>query len=271
MNPSERLLCVMEYLMAAGPEPVKQIDITRDLRISRATLNRIMKVLSENGYVFRTSEKYCVPNFRFTKNVPMSEAYLSVLNRIMTEITEAHRVSTEAVVVTGQDLFWHSRTKLPNSTLPIRARPGFRRPLYELDAMARLYLGRLGWEQVDYQFNVKSFHDNGPMMTPYDPAKVKEIIEEHAGRDFAYDFEGNRVGLRRFVIVVEDLDGSFLHFLTMAEAAVPVADREEREERIAAYREVLAGARERLRRQMETGKRAAGVMRPAKNEGGAWA
>ena len=137
--------------------------------------------------------------------------------------------------------------------------------------MARLYLGRLGWEQVDYQFNVKSFHDNGPMMTPHDPAKVKEIVEGHAGRDFAFDFEGNRVGLRRFAIVVEDLDGNFLHFLTMAEAAIPVTEREEREERIAAYRDVLVGARERLRRQMETDKRVAGVMRPAKNEGGAWA
>ena len=62
------------------------------------------------------------------------------------------------------------------------------------------------------------------MMTPYDPAKAKEIIEEHAARDFAFDFEGNRVGLRRFAIVVEDLEGDFLHFLTMAEAAIPVAD-----------------------------------------------
>ena len=56
----------------------------------------------------------------------------------MTEITETHQVSTEAVVVTGQDLFWHSRTKLPNSTLPIRARAGFRRPLSQLNTMARV-------------------------------------------------------------------------------------------------------------------------------------
>ena len=246
------MLRVMEYLMTAGSEPVKQVDITRDLRISRATLNRIMKVLSENGYVFRTSEKYCVPNFRFTKNVPMSEAYLSALNRIMGEISEAYQVSTEAVVVTGQDLFWHSRTKLPSSTtLPVRARAGFRRPLYELDAMSRLYLGRLGWEQVDYQFNAKSFHDNSPQLKPYDPVTVRRIIEDHATKDFAFDFEGNRVGLRRFAIVIEDLEGNFVHFLTMAEAAEPTGGPEERQNRIDTYYRVLAGAREKLVQRME--------------------
>ena len=92
MNPSDRLLRVMEYLMLAGQEPVKQVDIARDLDISPATLNRIIKVLSDRGYVFRTSERFVVPNFRFTKNVPMSVSYLEVLDEVMEGITAEHGV-----------------------------------------------------------------------------------------------------------------------------------------------------------------------------------
>ncbi len=265
MNPSDRLLRVMEYLTEAGQQPVKQVDLARDLDISPATLNRIIKVLSDRGYLFRTSERFIVPNFRFTRNVPMSAAYLEVLNEVMAEITEAKQVFCEAVVVTGQDLFWHSRTNLPNSQIEIRAKAGFRRPLYELDAMSRLYMARLGQDYIDYQFNIRTFHDNSPALTPYSAEEAREIIAAHAGRDFAFDLEGNRVGLRRFALVVEDLDGNFLHFLTMAEAALPVPDMEAR---IESYHRILKEARGQLMTVMETERREAEVLRQASNAGG---
>ena len=63
MNPTERILDVLEYLSTAGLGPVKQVDMVRDLGLSPATLNRIVRILSERGYVFRTSEKYLVRNF----------------------------------------------------------------------------------------------------------------------------------------------------------------------------------------------------------------
>ena len=261
MNPNDRLLRVMEYLMAAGHEPVKQVDISRALGISPATLNRIIKVLSDHGYVFRTSERFVVANFRFIKNVPMSAGYLEALDEIMEGITRDHAVFCEAVVVTGQDLYWHSRTDLEPPPVAIRAKAGFRRPLYEMDAMSRLYLGRLGWDYVDYQFNARSFHDNSPALRPYSPERARALIEAAGGTDFDWDFDGNRVGLRRFAIVVDDLDGNFLHFLTMAEAAVPVPDPEAR---IDAYRRVLDAARTRLIGVMETERREAELLRRAK-------
>ncbi|MCB1354989.1 MAG: MarR family transcriptional regulator [Maritimibacter sp.] len=261
MNPSDRLLRVMEYLMLAGQEPVKQVDIARDLDISPATLNRIIKVLSDRGYVFRTSERFVVPNFRFTKNVPMSVSYLEVLDEVMEGITAEHGVFSEAVVVTGQDLYWHSRTELDPMPVAIRAKAGFRRPLYELDAMSRLYLGRLGEEQVEYQFNIRSFHDNSPALAPYAPETAKELIAQAAEKDFDWDFDGNRVGLRRFAIVIDDLDGNFLHFLTMAEAADPVANPEER---IETCRNVLEEARAGLVAAMEKENRQADIDRRAK-------
>ena len=261
MNPSDRLLRVMEYLMLAGSAPVKQVDIAHDLDISPATLNRIIKVLSDRGYVFRTSERFVVPNFRFTKNVPMSVGYLEVLDEVMEGITAEHGVLSEAVVVSGQDLFWHSRTKLDPMPVAIRAKAGFRRPLYELDAMSRLYLGRLGWDQVDYQFNVRSFHDNSPELAPYTVERARELIEQAATTDFDWDFDGNRVGLRRFAIVVDGLDGNFLHFLTMAEAAVPVEDPSAR---IDTCRVILEAARARLVAVMEEEDRRADIHRQAK-------
>ncbi|RYH06202.1 winged helix-turn-helix transcriptional regulator [Tropicimonas sp. IMCC6043] len=257
-------MSVMEYLMAAGDAPVKQVDIARDLDISPATLNRIMKVLYDRGYVFRTSQRFVVPNFRLIKNVPMSEVYLEALDEIMEEITAQHGVYSEAVVVTGQDLYWHSRTDLDPPPVAIRAKAGFRRPLYELDAMSRLYMARLGWDWIEYQFNIATFHDNSPALRPHAPERARALIEATMGKDFDYDLEGNRVGLRRFALVVEDLDGNFLHFLTLAEAATPMADQEAR---IASYRHVLEGARARLTAVMEEERRAAEILRPAKMAG----
>ena len=74
MSPTARTLQVLEYIMAAGPGPIKQVDIARDCGLPPSTLNRIIKTLSDWGYLFRTSEKYCVRNFRMERNVPMSEA-----------------------------------------------------------------------------------------------------------------------------------------------------------------------------------------------------
>jgi DNA-binding IclR family transcriptional regulator len=247
VNPSDRLLEVMEYLMAAGPEPVKQIDISRDLGISAATVNRIVKTLSERGYLFRTSEKYCVPNFRLIRNVPMSEMYLSVLSDLMNEITAEHRVSVEAVVVTGFDLLWHSRTQLPDATVAIRAATGFRRSLYELDAMSRLYLSRVGWEQVSYRFFTGGFFQTGLEMKGLAPLEARRIIEADREATFDHDFDGNHVGVRRFATIIEDPKGKFLHLLSLAEAAVPVRDKDAH---IANAREILNKARAKLQAQM---------------------
>jgi len=233
--------------MAAGPEPVKQVDIARDLNMSPATLSRITKTLSDRGYLFRTSERYCVRNFRLIRNVPMSEGYLNALNALLGEITDAHGVSAEAVVVTGFDLLWHSRTELPDASVSIRATVGFRRNLYELDALSRLYLSRIGWEEISYKFFPGGFFSTGVEMQSLSPAEAKSIIEEYADNDFAYDMDGNHIGVRRFATIIEDEEGNFLHLLSIAEAAVPVRDREEK---IASSINILADARKRLMAQI---------------------
>ena len=247
--------------MAAGSEPVKQVDIARDLGIATATVNRIIKTLSDRGYLFRTTQKYCICNFRLTRNVPMSEEYLAILNSLMNNITEEYRVSMEAVVAAGFDFIWHARTELPDATVTIRARAGSRRSIFELDAMSRLYLSRFNWEDVSYNFFTGGFFTSGVEMRTLQPNEARQLIEEAAKDHFQCDFDGNHVGVRRFATIIEDAEGKPLHLLSMAEAATPVRDRDEH---ISEARRILSNARVVLQKQIlkEAG-REAGSMKPA--------
>lgn len=261
MNPSIRLLQVMEYLMAAGPTPVKQVDIAKALDISPSTLNRIINTLSERGYLLRTSEKYCVRNFRLMRNVPMSENYLSVLDGLMNDITKKHKVAVEAVVVSGFDLLWHSSTELPDANVTIRAAMGFRRNLYELDALARLYLSRVGWDEISYKFYSGGFFKTGVNMESISAESAKQIIESVQHSNFSYDMDGNHVGVRRFATIIEDEQSNFLHLLSLAEAAVPVPDRQIKLDK---SRKILSEAKDLLQAQIR--KEATSDNNPLKHE-----
>jgi len=247
MNPAERTLQVLEYLMAAGPGPVKQVDIARDCGLSPSTLNRIVKTLSDWGYLFRTSEKYCVRNFRLERNVPMSDAYLAKLDTTMRELSDRLGVSAEVVVVAGHELLWHSKTEPPDPGVIIRANVGFRRSLYEFDVLAQLYLSRLDWDDVQAQFYVDGFFETlrraGQETKWLTADSVKEHLRTQRDEIFTSDLTGNHMGIRRFATVIEDPCGKFLHLLTLAEPAIEVADGKEL---VGRYRDALLKAREEL-------------------------
>jgi len=244
MNPTERTLQVLEYIMAAGPEPLKQVDIARACGLSPATLNRIIKSLSDWGYLFRTSEKYCVRNFRLERNVPMSETYLAKLDDAMRALSKRLGVSAEVVVVAGHELLWHSKTDHPDPEVIIRANVGFRRSLYELDVLSQLYLSRLDWEEVEARFYTDGFFETlrkpGQATTWLPVAAVKSVLDNMRTEVFAADMEGNHMGIRRFATVIEDPDGKFLHLLALAE---PVTDANGG---VAACRDALLATREEL-------------------------
>jgi len=262
MNPTERALQVLEYIMASGPGPIKQVDIARDCGLSPSTLNRIVKTLSDWGYLFRTSEKYCVRNFRLERNVPMSDTYLAKLDSTMHGISERLGVSAEVVVAAGHELLWHSKTEHPDPTVLIRANVGFRRSLYEFDILAQLYLSRIGWEEVEARFYVDGFYETvryQGQRARWIPAKsVRSILETRREDIFAADLEGNHMGIRRFATVVEDPDGKFLHLLTIAESVSTVADEPHYIQR---YRDVLLMAREELAKLVFT-ERSANRLQP---------
>lgn len=246
MNPTERTLQVLEYIMAAGPGPVKQVDIARHCGLSPSTLNRIVKSLSEWGYLFRTSEKYCVRNFRLERNVPMSDVYLARLDATMRSLSAELGVSAEVVVVAGHELLWHSKTDYPDPNVVIRANVGFRRSLYELDVLSQLYLSRLEWEELEARFYTDGFfatvRRTGQQINWLPIAEVKAQLDGMREQVFAADTEGNHVGIRRFATVVEDADGQFLHLLTLAEP--DSAERSTTDQ--SRYRYALLTAREQL-------------------------
>jgi DNA-binding IclR family transcriptional regulator len=247
MNPTERTLQVLEYIMAAGPGPVKQVDIARDCGLSPATLNRIVKSLSDWGYLFRTSEKYCVRNYRLERNVPMSETYLAKLDNTMRDLSNRLGVSAEVVVIAGHELLWHSKTDHPDANIMIRANVGFRRSLYELDLLSQLYLSRISWEELSAQFYIDGFFETlrrrGQEACFLSASKVKALLDQQRKEVFIADPQGNHMGIRRFATVIEDPKNRFLHLLSIAE---PVKATEDDGELIQRYRTELLKAREEL-------------------------
>jgi len=233
--------------MAAGPGPVKQVDIARDCGLSPSTLNRIVKSLSDWGYLFRTSEKYCVRNFRLERNVPMSDSYLAKLDSTMRELSSRLGVSAEVVVVAGHELLWHSKTEHPDPSVIIRANVGFRRSLYEFDVLSQLYLSRLDWDDVQAQFYIDGFFETlrrtGQETQWLAASDLKKRLRAARGDIFAADLEGNHMGIRRFATVVDDPHGKFLHLLTLAE---PASNHDDEATLVARYKDALLTAREEL-------------------------
>ena len=229
--------------MAAGPGPIKQVDIAKDCGLSPATVNRVIRSLSDWGYLFRTSEKYVVRNFRLDRNVPMSDVYLAKLDATMRDLSADLNVSAEVVVVAGHELLWHSKTDYPDPKVVIRASVGFRRSLYELDVLSQLYLSRLRWDEVEARFFTDGFYETLRSLgrvTPLASCAVKSLLDKRRQDIFVADLQGNHVGIRRFATVIEDPDGRFLHLLALAEPA------EKDSVPIEAYQDALMTARTEL-------------------------
>lgn len=229
--------------MAAGPGPIKQVDIARDCDLSPATVNRVIRSLSDWGYLFRTSEKYVVRNFRLDRNVPMSEGYLAKLDETMRDLSAELNVSAEVVVVAGHELLWHSKTDYPDPDVIIRANVGFRRSLYELDVLSQLYLSRLDWDEVEARYFTDGFYETlreRGSATPLTARDVRSLLEKRRNEAFVADLKGNHVGIRRFTTVIQDPSGKFLHLLALAEPAEKACAPIER------YQDALMKARAEL-------------------------
>ncbi|MDB6454165.1 helix-turn-helix domain-containing protein [Falsirhodobacter sp. 20TX0035] len=221
---TDRILDVLEYLMNASQGPVKQVDMARDLGVAPSTLNRIVRILSDRGYLFRTSEKYLIKNFSLERVVPMSADYAEDLQRTLQNLTGRTQAAAEAIVIAGHELLWHSRSVHPNPQVTIWAREGFRRSLFEFDALSRLYLSTLAEDRLDEGFFIGGFFDTSKQagkrqISWLEANEVADAVRATRGETFACDAEGNHFGIRRFATVVRDSKGMVLHLLSVAESA----------------------------------------------------
>ena len=248
VTPTGRTLVVLEYLMAAGPGPVKQVDIARACNLSTATLNRIIQELSDWGYLFRTSERYCIRNFRMTRNVPVSMRYLAELENTVTSLTAKLGAAAEVTVVAGHELLWHLISHHPDPRVTIRAQVGFRRSLYELDALSRMYLSQLPPDELTSRFYTEGFYRTGHKTDWIPEARALEIIGTDRNQTFISDDQPNHVGIQRYATVVQSPDGEFLHLLSIADGGALNGAGDSRR---ASYQDALEDARQRLGQLIE--------------------
>jgi DNA-binding IclR family transcriptional regulator len=224
-EPVRRALAVLEYFADHSGTPLTQAQIANACGISSATLNRIVKVLCDEGYAFRDKSRRYRCNVAFTKMIGADADYFNVLAKAISAIVSATALAAESVVVRGNEFEWHHKEEPPNTTLHLRARPGFRRNMNELDALSRLYLAEIGWEEVDRRFDTATFYAAGARHRRVPAQEARRIVEKTDPMGVAYDIEGNGNGVRRFATIIRDQDGRFLHLLSIAEAALPLADR----------------------------------------------
>jgi DNA-binding IclR family transcriptional regulator len=241
-EPVRRTLSVLEYFAGRPREAFTQAQLADACEISGATLHRIIKTLEDSGYIFRDSSRRYRCNVVFRKLIGVPAEYFDVLMQAISAIVAETAQSAEAIIIRGNEFEWHHKEEHPDMSVQIRARTGFRRGMYELDSLSRLYLSEIGWPEVERRFDIENFYRPGARHERVTCAEAREIIEAADPHGVEYDIEGNGRGVRRFATSVRGTRGEFVHILSIAEAAYPVDESRHIERNIA----ILERSREEL-------------------------
>ncbi|HEX2556101.1 MAG TPA: helix-turn-helix domain-containing protein [Microvirga sp.] len=223
-EPVRRTLSVLEYFAGRPRDAFTQAQIAEACDISGATLHRIIKTLEDSGYIFRDGSRRYRCNVVFRKLIGVPAEYFDVLTRVISAIVSETAQSAEAIIVRGDAFEWYHKEEHPEMSVQIRARTGFRRGVYELDALSRLYLSEIGWPEVERRFDTEAFYRPGARHEPVSSPEARRIIEATDPHGVAYDIEGNGRGVRRFATTVRGPRGELVHILSIAEAAYPTSD-----------------------------------------------
>lgn len=218
-QPVLRTLKVLQQFTQPSHDGMTLTEIARACAIAPATLGRIVKTLEAEGYIEQVERGRYRANFEIRKVLDMPSRYLSRLARVLDHLVDETRQSSEVILRSHGDLVWHAKREHPDLAITIRARPGFRRGLHELDALSRLFLSALGLDEVRARFNLDGFVATGGEDQPISAAKVCALIEATDPNGVAYDVQGNEHGVRRFCRLVYGVDGVPLHAISIAEAA----------------------------------------------------
>ena len=219
-QPVGRTLKVLEYFAGRETPVATLAEISADLKIAPATLGRIIRTLAQAGYISYTGRKGYVANFRVSRYLPMPSVYLQHLNRVVQELTDHTRQSAEVITHEAGDLYWYSKKEHPSLQVVIRAQPGFRRTIKELDAPSRLVLAAMDKEERCARYDTSSFYMTGALKKPVSAEEFEAVIATTDPRKVEYDLYGNEFGIRRFAKLISDRNGKPLHLLCIAEAAL---------------------------------------------------
>jgi DNA-binding IclR family transcriptional regulator len=242
-EPVRRTLSVLEYFADRPREAFTQAQIAEACGISGATLHRIIKTLEDSGYIFRDGSRRYRCNVVFRRLIGVPAEYFDALARAISAIASETAQSAEAIVVRGNEFEWYHKEEHPEVSVQIRARTGFRRGMYELDSLSRLYLSEIGWPEVERRFDTEAFYRPGARHEPVSSAEARRIIAAADPYGIAYDIVGNGRGVRRFATGVRGPRGELVHILSIAEAAYPISDESRHIERTTA---ILMRRREEL-------------------------
>ncbi len=243
-EPVKRTLKVLQFFATHGQNPVSLAEIAKHCNIAMATLSRIVNTLEQTGHIQRQSRTTYTSNFEFRKSLPMSRDYLKKLEQVLKSIAESTQQTAESILIDSDQLLWHSKHEYKDLAIRLRAQPGYRRAMYELDAPSRLYLKTLGWDKVSESFDKTAFFRTGIEREFISEDEAKQIIENTDNSDVAYDIEGNVRGIRRFAKIIFDENENPLFLICIAEAALRVSDIERHVQR---YKKILHDAADSLK------------------------
>ena len=238
-----RVLRILELLSEAPASGVSSPELVERTGLASSTLYRLVGELEAAGYLYRDADRRLHPNFSFERRVDAGALLPGALRDACTELSAELGSASEAILPRGQNLLWHITAEHPSQALRLRAHPGYVRATYELDSISRLALAHLPIERIEREWDTSGFHAVGIERAKVSWAEARATLEAVAPDAMEHDLRGNAKGVRRFAVALPDTEGRLACLLTVAEAAVPLADEPAHVERIA---RALGAARSRL-------------------------
>lgn len=231
-EPAEKMLTVIESLVSIGDRKPTQTELRHHTGINAATLFRILRTLEHRGYVKRDEDRRYHILFRMERDLPFNESVVQKLCEHLQKLLKETGQSAELLTIRGTNLYWYQKVEPPDPGVTIAARKGGMRPLYELDAPARMALAHRGLDFVHANMDRLRFYRIYPTLESLSWKEAEKIIQSVDLNGIELDEKGNSRGVRRYAMAVCDKQGKMLFLLSIAEAAIPAHDHPDHRNRI---------------------------------------
>lgn len=197
-EPVRKTLSVLRHLSAHGGEAVVPSDLADACAVPPATLSRMLVTLQSEGLILRPSRSVLLPQFTLEERAPLPGELREIVEQTLDDLAKETRQSAELIAIQGNGLRWVEKVEHPDLAIRLRAAPGFRRGLNELDCLTRLAGAVMGWEAL-LKTAQDGFYTTGEPRRGVTISDACDRINATDPNAVAYDPDGNRLGVRRFV------------------------------------------------------------------------